>query len=438
MKKKRIILVILLILILFMTIGYAAFSNILKITGQAKVVPDANNYKVLFASSIRSISDYDTNNVEGISLPNNLYSTQGVLNETTFSNASVTFTEDGQSIEYKFYILNAGKYNAHITDIDIGKKTCTPGDNVDTTLAQAACDSIGLSVILGNEESQTTYTSSTAIENHVLPKGTWEPITVRISYPEGSPLPDGNIEVKWQNIKMLTATTKNYIPPKIIKNYEIGEEFCLGSECFYVIENTGEKIKALAKYNLKIGYNCDYGICEEITKDDTYGIQNTKITSTEDQTCVIPFSTSNYWWDYETDKVSSKYEYNNDEKTAFVYDNNSNLYEYLINYEKYLLEQNDTNTLNVSLITYEEYISLMKNYNFNWNETSWLHQSNYWSGSSADTYNENVIYSVCIEEQCNKNGMVPSDYNNNHYWYIGIRPKIIIDKAELSQLLDEE
>ena len=33
----------------------------------------------------------------------------------------------------------------------------------------------------------------------------------------------------------------------------IGDEFCVGAECFYVLANENGKVKALTKYNLKVG-----------------------------------------------------------------------------------------------------------------------------------------------------------------------------------------
>ena len=226
--KKKIIIIGLLILVMCLGIGFAAFSTTLKINGKAKVSPNASNFKVEFAKSVRSSSDYDRSDVEGVSTPNNLDSNPGEFTDaTTFENASVTFTEDGQSIDYKFYIVNAGKYDAHITNINIGNKKCTPDNDTDLTLADSACDSINLSVILGNPDHQTTYTESTPIENHVLNKGDWEQIIVRITYPEGSQLPDGDLAVEWSFIEIYAATTSNFVPEEKNNNswfyYEYGD-----------------------------------------------------------------------------------------------------------------------------------------------------------------------------------------------------------------------
>ena len=305
MNKKKTIIICLLGLVVCLGIGFAAFSTTLKINGKAKVSPNEDNFKFFFVSSVNSVSEYSTEDFYGIASSGIVEPGEGHFeDDTTFINTGLTFTEDGQSVDYKFYILNAGKYDAHITNLDIGKKTCTPGEDADPTLAASACNSINLSVILGDEGNQTTYTSSQAIEDHVLPKGTWEQIIVRISYPEGSPLADGDLEVTWEDISFLTATTASYTPPKPESNMQIlsgdletiGSEVAIGTEHFYVIgnnEDDSSKVNLLAKYNLLLGKNysenwdTDESTCEGnggewIEDKDSYCVTDKIIsTSTE-------------------------------------------------------------------------------------------------------------------------------------------------------------
>lgn len=58
----------------------------------------------------------------------------------------------------------------------------------------------------------------------------------------------GSIPVTAANSKI--SVTDNDSDGKI----SIGDEFCLGSECFYVLSNKDGNIKALSKYNLNAGY----------------------------------------------------------------------------------------------------------------------------------------------------------------------------------------
>ena len=73
------------------------------------------------------------------------------------------------------------------------------------------------------------------------------------------------------------------------KTYEVGEEFCLDTECFYVIEDNGDTITGLAKYNLLVGniYNTETEELAEIsTSTEGYGLQN-KVTLFDSNNNVI-------------------------------------------------------------------------------------------------------------------------------------------------------
>ena len=39
------------------------------------------------------------------------------------------------------------------------------------------------------------------------------------------------------------------------KYYNLGDKFCLGTECFFVLEDDGDSVKAMAEYNLLVGSN---------------------------------------------------------------------------------------------------------------------------------------------------------------------------------------
>ena len=253
-NKKKVIIACLLGMVVSLGVGFAAFSTTLKINGSAKVSPNGDNFKVLFASSITSVTEYSTDDFDGVANPISLEPSKGTfIDNTTFSNDGVTFTEDGQSIDYVFYILNAGKYDAYITNLDIGKKTCTPGEDADASLAEAACNAMNLSVILGDPGSQISYTESTSIDGHVLAKGTWEQIIVRIAYPEGSTLVDGDLDVTWEDIKLFTAANPNEVP--IVEEEKEEDE-------------DGDGIQPLTYNNPEINYTFTLKSNEEMQKPE--------------------------------------------------------------------------------------------------------------------------------------------------------------------------
>ena len=111
---------------------------------------------------------------------------------------------------------------------------------------------------------------------------------------------------------------------------QVGDEVCIDTECFYVISSTDDDVTMFAKYNLYVGYILDFNWNTSII-ENSLGIQNEIargwISDFSDSKPIIgikPFSSTNYW-------SSSVTEY-----PAYVYNENSYLYEYVENYKDYL------------------------------------------------------------------------------------------------------
>lgn len=99
----------------------------------------------------------------------------------------------------------------------------------------------------------------------------------------------------------------------------IGDEIACGTEHFYVLENNGETVKMLSKYNLLAGITYEKVVLEEITNskleilknktiveklEDGYTIENSWTTETE--TIVILYKYQGY--NYKTISIESKIE----------------------------------------------------------------------------------------------------------------------------------
>ena len=166
---------------------------------------------------------------------------------------------------------------------------------------------------------------------------------------------------------------------------EIGSEVCIEEECFYIISNNGSTITMLSKMNITL---------------DNNPVQSTTAGKTA-------FSSTNYW-------SSTTY-------PVYVYNSNSNLYNYVENYKNYLeglgVELNDSR-----LITIEELESIgcsSSTYTCS-KEKSWVYETDYWSGSAKSSTNLWRVYSG--------NSLHYNSYTNDYY---GIRPVIEIDVSEI-------
>lgn len=181
------------------------------------------------------------------------------------------------------------------------------------------------------------------------------------------------------------------------KTYVMGEEFCLGDECFYTISDNGSSVTALAKYLL---------LSSDIQSSSASGKN-------------YNFSSTNYWHDSVNNSLKIEYGSN---YPAFVYDSNSTLYSRVKNYENKL---NTTYpSISVTIPNYEVMETLGCNAESKTckDAPSWVYSVRYWTGVAASDLN--TIYAV--PSQGSKN------YSTLHRGVsAGIRPVITISKNEI-------
>ena len=201
-KGYKVMAVIALILgVVGVTLGYAAFSSTLTISSSAEVRPDSSLFNVDFSSSSSAV---ETNpitatlnkTVDGFSATD---ATIDNTSEPVITNLKATFTEPGQSATYSFYAYNAGEYVAYLNSIVFdGTKTCTAKTGTTQSLVDSACTGITLSAKVGSEADTTTSVAS--ITGHTLAKAAAEEVIVTISYEDGSARADGDFDVTLPDI----------------------------------------------------------------------------------------------------------------------------------------------------------------------------------------------------------------------------------------------
>lgn len=197
------------------SLGYAAFSETLKISSSAEVSPDSAAFNVDFSTSSDSVVAGDvTGEVTGTG------ATAGTatIDNTTDSISKITglkanFTDIGQSVSYSFYAYNSGSYDAYLKSITYETlsggdsfKSCTAGENTDATMVATACDTISVSVKVGSEDAVTSTTQLSS--EHKLATSTSEPIVVTITYAgdstaSNSGRTDGDFTVSFGDISLL-------------------------------------------------------------------------------------------------------------------------------------------------------------------------------------------------------------------------------------------
>lgn len=205
-KTKLIAVIALVVAIVGLSVGFAAFSNVLTIKSSAAVNP-TNTFSVVFSSSNTAL---ETNPVSAVTTEGVQSTTDATISNgssPTISNLSATFTEPGQKATYTFYAHNNGEYIAYLNSItyaNLAEKTtnkvCTKGTNTTDSLVQAACNDIVVKLKAGSEEETTGSVAN--ISGHSLIKTAYEPIVVTIEYLADGARADGDFTVAFGDITL--------------------------------------------------------------------------------------------------------------------------------------------------------------------------------------------------------------------------------------------
>ena len=215
-NRQGLTIAALIIAIVGLSIGFAAFSNTLSISSGASVNPSDANFVVQFSKLSGSDATGDQN---PITPDNASYGVNGLIptsNKRTLTGLKATFTAPGQSVTYSFYTKNAGALKAYLTSVNFAEvatgvtKQCTakavqsPATPATQSLVNAACNGISLTVTLGSESfTQTTaraaFTTATA---HDLDAGDYETVTVVIAYAANSAQADGDFDVTFGDVTL--------------------------------------------------------------------------------------------------------------------------------------------------------------------------------------------------------------------------------------------
>lgn len=221
---KIIAIAALLVAVVGVSLGFAAFSQTLTISTQANVNPDGN-FSVKFSTVANPITAgaiaQNQIAVTGDAVAANQSAT--VDNNNTKVSVSAAFTKPGQTATFTFYAVNDGEYDAYLKNIKFnsitgstdstGTKKCAYNSGVTGTasLLSAACANINVSVRVGSDASAIAYGDTTSgtytySANHPLAKTNSETVVVTVSY-TGDAVADGAFTVDFGDIELLYEST---------------------------------------------------------------------------------------------------------------------------------------------------------------------------------------------------------------------------------------
>ena len=202
--SKYVALVALLIAIVGVSLGFAAYSNTVTIKAAADYRTDPN----------KTVVDLSTDPDGQDDGPVTPTTTGGAtaedadLTDDTIENIMVHFTAPNQSATYSFYGVS-NEFVAYLNSIVVGSKTCTAAANANGTTTTAsliadACEDIHMTISVGSHYTSETESS---IDGVSVPAESNVPITVTIEYAENGALADGNFDVAFGDSTISFGTT---------------------------------------------------------------------------------------------------------------------------------------------------------------------------------------------------------------------------------------
>ncbi len=201
---KIIAIVALVVAVIGLSLGFAAFSTNLQIASEATVTPGSSNWKVGFGTSNSAIvTSQTTKTSTNANATGTLNVTQYTLSQNT--NATLNFT-DKTSVVYELYIVNEGTARAYLDNVTFSTPivsctsvpasasslidgtasagTYTTGGNT-TPLTAEQCSSL-FDVTLTIDQDSYTQTTSGITGKSIDPKNGntagYVPVTLTIAY----------------------------------------------------------------------------------------------------------------------------------------------------------------------------------------------------------------------------------------------------------------
>lgn len=157
MEKERgakvIAIVALLIAVVGLTVGYAAYSSTLNINGTANVDPASWKVNFGYKDGTTSLTGTKTGHATETTAP--------TLEDTTISGFDVTLKAPGDSVTYNFLIKNSGTLNAELANFTMGTLTCAPneGSKISPEDATKLCRELKYTLAYADGSTITTGTT---------------------------------------------------------------------------------------------------------------------------------------------------------------------------------------------------------------------------------------------------------------------------------------
>lgn len=205
--KQIVTITLLIIAVIGLSVGFAAFSNTLTIRGTADLNPNESNFRLVFANNT-NVNSLDTTSPVAPLNQSTLGGNGRIDNNGSpkIRGLTANFTQPGQSVSYRVYIVNTGKYTAYLTNLVFNSpggsfNACTPLGNTSSSLVATACSDIYVTVQIGNQTFRSDGVNlEQTISNMSLAPGQNHQVTITITYTDSGNYTDGDFRVTFGDI----------------------------------------------------------------------------------------------------------------------------------------------------------------------------------------------------------------------------------------------
>lgn len=230
-SSKIIAVIALLIAVMGVSVGFAAFSNTLTIKPSAEVKTRGDLFNIDFSSSDTVFAAEDvpgtaeiTNGatLTGEQLPTASNAHIDNSADPVITNLHAVFTAPGQKVTYRFAAANVGQIDGFLRRVEFKnvtgqseKKICkakpvAEGQNPASAASVAdACEQISITIKVGTSDELAD--DNVDFKNHALTVGAFEAIVVTIEYAdtEGVQPADGDFDVEFGDIMLTYESVDN-------------------------------------------------------------------------------------------------------------------------------------------------------------------------------------------------------------------------------------
>jgi len=424
-RKKRNKILLLLVLLLAVSIGFAALATTLKINGTANI--GKNTWNIYWDNIANQTGSTPEDGYPDITADENNVASSLVTWE-------VTLDEPGNYYEFTVDAVNEGTLDAEITEVVSKYGNSVIPDVIDSEHPSPVPSYIKYSVVYAdNGEKPSVGDRLNKKENNTPTRRTYK---IRVEYDRDAVTntiinemdDEGETHTFSLSVKYGQATPIASVwtlpQGKTANNLELGDELCVEDQCFNFVRYDGNDVVMLAKYNLKVG-NIDDGsstIGGYTSADSGYGLQSSEtrglMPDSNLRKGVVEFSQINYWGGETLDDAYDGVNYAGEPGT-----NTYSVAYYVEGYKSKLINDYNAVIKDARLLTSPEilgYCIVDEIYCPTTGVGAFITNTSYWLASVGG----NVV------DQIYSDGV----FSNDTYDYdasFGVRPVIVVEKSNL-------